>query len=345
LGFYTLIIFSFSSVRLERRFLERVAQTNRVKSTSNGGTVPVPVSSSTAAGIGTKEDDSADFGDSNQNEFSHLSQQSQSNSQQTGEVDAPHRDAPTPPWLKPPISILNHGLNHRQNSVSNNRAAAVGRALLNGSLNHNKTSTHNSGFGHNGTLVESKPGPPTNTLAELNANANANANASAALRGLGQTSSAGLFALAEMQRRQNMQSQASTLQQLATFQNQGSAQGLAALAGTGFSSAALQQLARTTSAARLAGLAASTTSMSNLLKAGLSRDQLSQLARDGHFASTHSLTNMMDRQSSFDALMSLDFQSLQSIVSSTIDHYSLCEVLPFQLILTLANFNRITWLT
>jgi len=304
------------------------------------------VSSSTAAGIGTKEDDSADFGDSNQNEFSHLSQQSQSNShQQTGEVDALHRDAPTPPWLKPPISILNHGLNHRQNSVSNNRAAAVGRALLNGSLNHNKTSTHNSGFGHNGTLVESKPGPPTNTLAELNANANANANASAALRGLGQTSSAGLFALAEMQRRQNMQSQASTLQQLATFQNQGSAQGLAALAGTGFSSAALQQLARTTSAARLAGLAASTTSMSNLLKAGLSRDQLSQLARDGHFASTHSLTNMMDRQSSFDALMSLDFQSLQSIVSSTIDHYSLCEVLPFQLILTLANFNRITWLT
>jgi len=44
-----------------------------------------------------------------------------------------------------------------------------------------------------------------------------------------------------------------------------------------------------------------------MLKTGLSRDQLNQLARD------QSLSNLMERQSSFDALMSLDFQSLQSI--------------------------------
>jgi hypothetical protein len=50
-----------------------------------------------------------------------------------------------------------------------------------------------------------------------------------------------------------------------------------------------------------------------MLKTGLSRDQLSQLARDRGLASSGSLNNLMDRQKSFDALMSLDFQSLQSI--------------------------------
>lgn len=49
-----------------------------------------------------------------------------------------------------------------------------------------------------------------------------------------------------------------------------------------------------------------------MLKTGLSRDQLSQLARDRGLSSG-SLSNMIQRQSSFDALMSLDFQSLQSI--------------------------------
>lgn len=51
-----------------------------------------------------------------------------------------------------------------------------------------------------------------------------------------------------------------------------------------------------------------------MLKTGLSRDQLSQLARDNGLSSG-SLSNMLQgqRQNSFDALMSLDFQSLQSI--------------------------------
>jgi hypothetical protein len=50
-----------------------------------------------------------------------------------------------------------------------------------------------------------------------------------------------------------------------------------------------------------------------MLKTGLSRDQLSQLARDRGLGSSGSLGNLMSQQKSFDALMSLDFQSLQSI--------------------------------
>lgn len=50
-----------------------------------------------------------------------------------------------------------------------------------------------------------------------------------------------------------------------------------------------------------------------MLKTGLSRDQLSQLARDRGIGSTNSFGNLMNQQKSFDALMSLDFQSLQSI--------------------------------
>ena len=67
-------------------------------------------------------------------------------------------------------------------------------------------------------------------------------------------------------------------------------------------------LARTHSAAKLTAAGGTNASIDNLmLKTGLSRDQLSQLARD------QSLSNLMERQTSFDALMSLDFQSLQSI--------------------------------
>ena len=54
-------------------------------------------------------------------------------------------------------------------------------------------------------------------------------------------------------------------------------------------------------------------SVNNLmLKTGFSRDQLNQLARERGLSSA-SLSNMIERQNSFDALMSLDFQSLKSI--------------------------------
>lgn len=52
-------------------------------------------------------------------------------------------------------------------------------------------------------------------------------------------------------------------------------------------------------------------SINNMLK-GLSRDQLSQLAQERGL-STGSLSNMIERKNSLDALMGLDFQSLQSI--------------------------------
>lgn len=82
--------------------------------------------------------------------------------------------------------------------------------------------------------------------------------------------------------------------------------------GSGLSGSAMAQLVQNASAAKFSGLTASGNSMNNLLlHSGLSRDQLSQLANEG--ASTMSLSNMMQRQSSFDALMSLDLQSIQSI--------------------------------
>ncbi|KAL7528183.1 hypothetical protein ACHAXR_002312, partial [Thalassiosira sp. AJA248-18] len=54
-------------------------------------------------------------------------------------------------------------------------------------------------------------------------------------------------------------------------------------------------------------------SITNLmLQTGMSRDQISQLAQKGISSST-SLANMLGKQRSFDQLMSLDFQSMQSI--------------------------------
>ena len=53
-------------------------------------------------------------------------------------------------------------------------------------------------------------------------------------------------------------------------------------------------------------------SINNFMLKGFSRDQLSQLARDRGLSSA-SLSNMIERKNSFDALMGLDFQSLQSI--------------------------------
>lgn len=220
---------------LERRFLERVAQTNRVKSSGvagGGGTAAVGVSLG-EVGLKMKEE---------------------------MEDNAP----PSPPWLAPPLGYK-HGQGAAMAAAANSRAAAAGRALLQG-----------MGGGSNKTQSQNFP-----------------------LHG-----SAGLFAMAELHRRNS--------------QNVLNSNNLMAAAATnssmaGLSGSAMAQIARNASAARLAGLtAASGSSMTSLLmKAGLSREQLSQLAREG--TSSASLSNMMERQSSFDALMSLDFQSLQSI--------------------------------
>ena len=244
---------------LERRFLERVAQTNRVKSSGVGG------GGANNAVIAAAE-------------------------KAKDEMD---NNPPSPPWLNPPM-----GYKHGQGAVmaaanlglgggsnSNRSAAAAGRALLHGL----GSSDFHDAFGHNG--FGRQPSNPS----------------------LSSRGSAGLLALAGLgggsTSRQNLYN---------ALSSRGSASSLFAAAAasnsnSGLSSSAMAQIARNASAARLAGLTAAGSSMNNvLLKSGLSRDQLSQLAREGGVSSA-SLSNMMDRQSSFDALMSLDLQSLQSI--------------------------------
>lgn len=215
---------------LERRFLERVAQTNRVKSSgvAGGGAAPAaPVDL-----LGKKED--LDFS------------------------NAGH--PPSPPWLQPPLGYKHGGgaamaAANLVGSQSNSRAAAAGRALLEGLQPGRKSSG-----------------------------------------GLSSSGSAGLLA--------NM------------LQNASAQNLLAAAAGSQGSTMA--KIARTASAARMVGFGnglggGSTSAMNNLmLKTGFSHDQLASLARERGLSSA-SLSNMLERKNSFDALMSLDFQSLQSI--------------------------------
>jgi hypothetical protein len=234
---------------LERRFLERVAQTNRVKSSGVANGIGTAIAGVSLAGAGPNMKE--DMGDA-----------------------AP----PSPPWLAPPLGYK-HGHGAAMAAAANSRTAAAGRALL---------QSMSMGGG------SSKPS------------------------GLNLTShgSAGLLALAELHRRNSRQNLLNSALGNRSSANNNLLAAAAAAANSdsnsGLSGSAMAQIARNASAARLAGLTAAGGSMNNLLlKAGLSREQLSQLARDG--ASSASLSNMMERQSSFDALMSLDFQSLQSI--------------------------------
>ena len=238
--------------RLERRFLERVAQSNRVKSSgvgNNSGGGNSQASASVAEASKLKQD----------------------------EID--ESAPPSPPWLRPPNGFK-HGTGaataaQSLSSGTVNRTALIGRALLQGNSVKNGSSKEPS---------------------------------------LSSSGSAGILALMELQRRQSQQNlvsqslgnSASNLLAAAAAQNGGNN-------NNSLSGPALAQIARNASAARMAGLAASGNSMSNLMmKTGLSRDQLSQLVKDRH-NSSNSLSNIMGRKSSLDALMSLDFQSLQSI--------------------------------
>ena len=95
-----------------------------------------------------------------------------------------------------------------------------------------------------------------------------------------------LLAMAEMQRRLSRQNVYSQQQ-------------------TALSNAALNQIARNASAARLAANVVGSSSNSNPNNVMAALQQRA--------ASNNALSNIVDRQSSFDALMSLDIQSLQSI--------------------------------
>lgn len=244
---------------LERRFLERVAQTNRVKSSGVGGNAGGTSSSGVTVGNKARE-------------------------------EVVENTPPSPPWLQPPSGYKQGtGATMAQNNLSENSgkgdynsfncSAAAGRALL-------------LGLNAGGLKSEIENNKPNNPLAS--------------------GGSAGLLAMAELHRRASKQS---LLQN--TLGNTSSANNLLAAAAvarsgsnSGFSSMA--QLAQSASAARIAELAAGNSMNNLLLKTGLSRNQLSQLARDRCLSSA-SLSNILERQNSFDALMSLDFQSLKSI--------------------------------
>jgi hypothetical protein len=268
--------------RLERRFLERVAQTNRVKSSGVAGAGPgasaaaAPPPAAVGVPMGKpKEEETGGY------------------------------DQPSPPWLQPPSGYQHgHGASFAASnqSGSNSRAAAAGRALL-----------------------ESMSTSSLKDALERQQAGNSNPLAS--------HGSAGMFAMQEMQRRasqQNMYSNAlqnqhsggnSHSQHSNNYHNTSASNLLSAAARSGnnggLSQSAMAQLAQNASAARMAGLSGGgnqhNSSMNNLmLKTGLSREQISQLALDRGLSSG-SLSNMIQRQNSFDALMSLDFQSLQSI--------------------------------
>jgi len=242
---------------LERRFLERVAQTNRVKSSGGG----------VGGGGRPKVDDVHDV-DAN-----------------AGGVN--HQDPPSPPWMCAPTS-------YNPNGNNKSRAAAAGRALLQTTNDPN----------HPGAAISQ----------QHRAAPQAAPAAGAGLYRNNSHGSAGLLAMAEMQRRLSRSNLLNAASGMNNHPNLGASAG-AGGASSGLSGTALAQIARNASAARMAAMAGTSGSSANNLihRTGLSRDQLSQLARDQQLTSSHSLTNMMERQSSFDALMSLDIQSLQSI--------------------------------
>ena len=165
---------------LERRFLERVAQTNRVKSSGVGGGGAAPP-----------------------NPANDFLEQVKSQQDQFDRAGGGGNNPPSPPWLQPPMGYKQGGgaAMAAANLVGgNNRAAAAGRALLDG-LNPGR---NKSGRSNNG--------------------------------GLSSSGSAGLLAMAELQRRA---SQSSMLKNTLSAQNL-----LAAAAG---SQGGLAQMARTAS--------------------------------------------------------------------------------------------------
>jgi hypothetical protein len=112
---------------LERRFLERVAQTNRVKSSGVGGGGPGQTQAPPQANpmMGIKKDDMVDGGGNGH--------------------------PPSPPWLQPPMGYKQGNgaamaAANLAGGEANSRAAAAGRALLQG-LNPGSMRKGNSGGG------------------------------------------------------------------------------------------------------------------------------------------------------------------------------------------------------
>lgn len=281
---------------LERRFLERVAQTNRVKNSSGvGGGGGHQSAHMHNQNLHNQHRQHMNGGVSHQHHNAVVS--AALSAAAAANVPMHHRSGmygsggnfgnrnsmggmhQTPPWMQPPMGYK-QGLgaqmardNLAAGGQGNSRTAAAGRALL-------------EGFG--GGRSSSKNGSNDGGSGMSHGNSN------------------GMMAMAELQRRASMQM---------GIGNQ-SAQNLLAALASGNSNHSLAQLARNASNARLGGGSGGNSFGNLMLKSGFSRDQLSQLARDRGLSSA-SLSNMASgldgRKNSFDQLMSLDFQSLQSI--------------------------------
>jgi len=285
---------------LERRFLERVAQTNRVKNSSavgsGGGVHASTHMHNQNLHNQHRQQMSGNGGVSHQHHNAVVS--AALSAAAAANVPMHHRSGmngnggnymnggrngmggmhQNPPWMQPPMGYK-QGLgaqmardNLAAGGQGNSRTAAAGRALLNtlgggGDRSGNKNGSNDGGNGMS-------------------------------------HGSSGMMAMAELQRRASMQM---------GYGNQ-SAQNLLAAFSNGNSNQSLVQMARNASAARMAGGNGGSSFNKLMMNSGFSRDQLSQLARDKGFSSA-SLSNMgIDgRKNSFDQLMSLDFQSLQSI--------------------------------
>ena len=237
---------------LERRFLERVAQTNRVKSSGVGGGgppvvggVPPVVSGPPMArsmngmnGNGKHHNPSHQHMNSKTHSranaaavaaAAHHLQQQQNPMDQFNGMGHPGAGAlanraavvqgngrfggpPSPPWLQPPLGYKQgQGASMSMAGEANSRAAAAGRALLQG---FNPGSKRNSSSG--------------------------SGSATSALGGLTSRESAGLLAMAELQRRASAQNMLSGL-------DSPSAQNLLAALGGGGSTGSMAQLARSAS--------------------------------------------------------------------------------------------------
>lgn len=307
---------------LERRFLERVAQTNRVKNSSAVG-----------GGAGAHQNTHMHNQNLHNQHRQHMASGGGVNQQHhnavvsaalsaaaAANVPMHHRGGmnggnggnfmngnrnvmhQNPPWMQPPMGYK-QGLgaqmardNLAAGGQSNSRTAAAGRALLEG-------------------LSGGSGGGGGNRMGSGNHSNNNRNGGNDGGNGMPHGSS-GMMAMAELQRRASMQ--------MPPFGNQSAQNLLAALSAGGNSNQSLVQMARNASAARMAGgngagsnLNAGGGSYNNLMmKSGFSREQLSQLARDRGLSSA-SLSNMASgldgHKNSFDQLMSLDFQSLQSI--------------------------------
>jgi hypothetical protein len=112
---------------LESRFLERVAQTNRVKSSGvGGGGGTVPPNSGSDVDLNKRDSDLDGGGNPQFTPF-----QGGNNLNNTG-GGANNQYPPSPPWLKPPLGYRQGAGAAMAAGGVNSRAAAAGRALLGG---------------------------------------------------------------------------------------------------------------------------------------------------------------------------------------------------------------------